>query len=115
MSPQRIDAGLHGTVTDRDATLRGFLTHDLLAHQLLDREVFEPLRWRGTRDRLRDACEGVALTADPEACLVGLHRNLVTVDHGRRRLGYGDCRNVAGTQGAAKNEEKDRAPQGEPI
>ncbi len=101
-------------VTDGQAALLGLLTHDLFAHQLLDREVFEALRRRRARNRLRDAREWVAVTADLQAGLVGLHRNLVAVDN-RRRLGGRDpdsgC--VAGTQGAAENEEKDRAPQGE--
>jgi hypothetical protein len=38
----------------------------------------------------------------------------MAIDHHRRRRGgESDCRRIARTQGAAKNEEKDRAPQGE--
>jgi hypothetical protein len=39
----------------------------------------------------------------------------VAVDHrGRRLEGEPDGWGVTGTQGAAENQEKDRAPQGEP-
>jgi hypothetical protein len=74
--------------------------------ELLDREVFEALRRRGTRDRLGDPGEWIAVTADLEPCLIGLHRNLVAVDDRRRRReGEPNGRCIASTQDAAESED----------
>src|SRR5439155_513736 len=78
---------LHRLVGDRDAPLLGLLADDFFVYQLLDGEIFEPLGGSRAGDRLGDPGEWVAMAADLQPGLIGLHRNAVAIHDGGRGLG----------------------------
>src|SRR5207302_6895082 len=110
------DPRVQRAVAHADASLLGFLPHDLLAHQLLDGEALQPLRGRRAGDGLGDACKRIAVTAHLQPRLVGLHRNGVAVDDRSRGLGERE-RNPwrrTGAQSGGDHEKEDATTQGEP-